>query len=120
MKPRPRVSIERECPNCGHALYFDPVKRLWECRLGHAFTDEGLRRRQEEVLVSSEPVQDATKGPRSWKEVLGWTLFAVGMIGLIFAIGLILADHTILKSLPVMLSPAGLLIWSGWRLAHQK
>jgi len=120
VKPRPRVSVEKECPNCGHNLYFDPVKGLWKCRLGHAFTDEGLRRRQEEVSVASEPVQDETKGPRGSKKVLGWTLFALGTIGLIFAIGLTLADHTILKSLPVLLIPAGLLTWSGWKLAHQK
>jgi len=120
VKPRPRVSIEKECPNCGHALYFDPVKRLWECRLGHAFTDAGLRKRQEEVSVGSESVRDETKGRGVWKRGLGWTLFVLGTIGLVFAIGLTLADHTILKSLPVLLIPAGLLTWSGWRLAHQK
>lgn len=63
-------------------------------------------------------MQDETKGPRGWKEDLGWTLFALGTVGLILAIGLTLAENISLRTLPVLLIPAGLLIWSGWKLVH--
>lgn len=120
VKSRPKTRVAQECPNCGHDLHFDPVKRLWKCRFGHAFTDAALRQRQKEVPVDSEFAQDESDEPSDWKELLGWTLFALGTIGSISAIGLTLTDHSILKSLPVLLIPAGLLTWSGWKLAHQK
>ena len=119
MNLQPRVPTKKKCPNCGHDLYLDRATSLWKCRLGHAFTDEGLRRRQEEVQVSSKLAGNEVNQPRASRRHLGWLLIALGTIALICAVGSTVVKPSSLIATAIFLVLAGLLIWSGLRMARQ-
>lgn len=58
-----------------------------------------------------------------WKKVLGWILFAIGILGGISALFLLVLAggyHGNPGGAFMSLVFAGLLVWGGWRLAHWK